>query len=270
MYRYRTIDRLPEEPSAAAIRGSLIHRVLDRLFSDEAPRRTLDRAEDLVQHELAALQDSDPVASDVLNEAGVTAPGLQVFIRGYFSLEDPTRVEPQHREVGVAAELVAGFTIQGFIDRVDRSPEGLIRIVDYKTGKAPGAGFEAKAMFQMRFYALAWWRLTGDLPTLLQLMYLGSRDILRYSPTVEDVIATERKILAVRDAIEQAAVAGSFRASPSASCRWCSFQGNCPEFGNEPLDLPDPSTWTSSSLSTDHIATMLAGPSAEFREMPHA
>ena len=59
------------------------------------------------------------------------------------------------------------------------SPAGEIRIVDYKTGRSPGAGFEAKAMFQMRFYALAWWRMTGEVPRRLQLMYLGNGEVLQ-------------------------------------------------------------------------------------------
>ena len=53
--------------------------------------------------------------------------------------------------------------------------------------KDPNA-FEAKAMFQMRFYALTWWRMTGEIPRLLQLMYLGNRETLRYSPDEDDLL----------------------------------------------------------------------------------
>ena len=31
-------------------------------------------------------------------------------------------------------------------------------MVDYKTGRSPGEDFEAKALFQMKFYALVIWR----------------------------------------------------------------------------------------------------------------
>jgi putative RecB family exonuclease len=262
MYRYRTIDTLPEQPSAAAIRGSLIHRVLERLFDATAASRTRDHAGELVREEFTNLGETNAAAAELLDKDGITAATLQEFIGSYFSLEDPSRIEPEHCEVGVAAELADGFTIQGFIDRVDRSTQGLVRIVDYKTGRAPGAGYEAKAMFQMRFYALAWWRLTQEIPTLLQLMYLGSRDILRYEPIETDLVATERKILAIRAAIHTAADIGNFRPSPSSACRWCSFQEHCPEFGNEILPLPDRETWTSTSLTAANIATMLQGPIA--------
>jgi len=33
LYRFRTVDRLPEKPNADAVRGTLIHSVLERLFA---------------------------------------------------------------------------------------------------------------------------------------------------------------------------------------------------------------------------------------------
>ena len=35
----------------------------------------------------------------------------------------------------------------------------------------------------MKFYALVIWRTTGDMPRMLQLLYLKDRNILHYSPT---------------------------------------------------------------------------------------
>jgi putative RecB family exonuclease len=119
--------------------------------------------------------------------------------------------------------------------------------VDYKTGKSPSPAFEAKAMFQMRFYALAWWRLTEEVPTQLQLMYLGNREFVRYAPTTDDLIATERKILAIRDAISRAGDQQDFKATPSRLCSWCDFKQFCPEFGGVVPPLPPKSEWLSGS-----------------------
>ncbi len=115
-----------------------------------------------------------------------------------------------------------------------------MRVVDYKTGRAPREGFEAKAMFQMRFYALVLWRLRGEVPRLLQLLYLGSGEVLRYEPDEADLRATERKVLALWDAIAEPpsrATGGPARAgcatgattrrsarrsaAPRPSCRCC-------------------------------------------------
>ena len=63
-----------------------------------------------------------------------------------------------------------------------------MRVVDYKTGRSPSEYFEAKALFQMRFYALVLWRMRGVVPTMLQLVYLGNGEVLRYSPDEHDLL----------------------------------------------------------------------------------
>ena len=48
LYRFRTIDRLPEEPSPDAVRGTLVHKVLEDLFDLPAAERTPEQARDLL------------------------------------------------------------------------------------------------------------------------------------------------------------------------------------------------------------------------------
>src|SRR5688572_19846862 len=40
LFRFRTIDRLPERPTADQVRGTLVHAVLERLFDLPAAERT--------------------------------------------------------------------------------------------------------------------------------------------------------------------------------------------------------------------------------------
>ena len=159
----------------------------------------------------------------------------------YFTLEDPTRLEPAERELYVETLLESKLLLRGFVDRVDVAPTGEIRVVDYKTGKAPHPAFEAKALFQMKFYALVIWRTRGVVPAMLQLIYLGSGELLRYSPDEADLRATERKVEALWKAISLAQQTGDWRPRRSALCGWCSHQALCPEFGGTPLEVLDPS-----------------------------
>jgi putative RecB family exonuclease len=39
-FRFSAIDRLPEPPSLAATRGTLVHAALERLFTLEPPERS--------------------------------------------------------------------------------------------------------------------------------------------------------------------------------------------------------------------------------------
>src|SRR5437763_173418 len=44
LYRFRVIDRIPERPSQAAVRGTLVHAVLEHLFDLPAAERTVGAA----------------------------------------------------------------------------------------------------------------------------------------------------------------------------------------------------------------------------------
>ena len=241
LYRYRVIDRLPEPPSPAATRGTLVHAVLERLFDRPAAERTPEAARELLrpqwdrllaeEPELAGLFEADDQREVWLEEAAA-------MVDRYFTLEDPRRLEPAHRELHVTTVLASGLSLRGYIDRLDVAPGGEIRIVDYKTGSAPRAEFEARALFQMKFYALVLWRSQGTIPRLLQLIYLGSGEIVRYAPDEADLLATERKVNALWQAIERATRSGDWRERPGRLCNWSAHQAICPAFGGTPPPLP--------------------------------
>ena len=156
----------------------------------------------------------------------------------YFLLEDPQRLEPTEREVHVVSTLDSGLLIHGYIDRLDLAPTGELRIVDYKTGRSPGERFEAKALFQMKFYALVVWRTRGVIPTLLQLIYLGNGEMLRYQPDEADLLATERKVDALWSAIRRADESGEWRPNKTPLCAWCDHRRSVPAWGGTPPPLP--------------------------------
>ena len=62
--------------------------------------------------------------------------------------------------------------LTGRIDRLDVLNDREIRIIDYKTGKSPKPGWEDKALFQLRVYALLYWKEKKIIPKLLQFMTL--------------------------------------------------------------------------------------------------
>ncbi len=241
LYRFRTIDRLPEPPSPAAARGTLVHSVLERLFDVRAPDRTVEHARTLIAPQWAALVADEPELASLV---GAGPDGMRQWIEDasrlvdrWFQLEDPTRLEPAERELYVETEI-DGLTLRGYVDRLDVAPGGELRVVDYKTGRSPSQLFEAKALFQMKFYALVLWRARGVVPRMLQLVYLGNCELVRYEPDESDLLATERKVQALWAAIERAAADGDWRPSPSRLCDWCSFRDICPAHGGTAPPLP--------------------------------
>ena len=242
LYRFRVLDRLPEPPSPAAVRGTLVHAVLEALYDLPAADRTLDRAVELLAPQWSALAEERPEVLTMLEESGDEQAdwlrGAGDLVEAYFGMEDPRLLEPAARELRVVAELPSGLVLRGFVDRLDQAPTGQLRVVDYKTGRPPSVGFEAKAMFQMRFYALALWRMRGEVPSLLQLMYLATGAVLRYEPDEADLLAMERKVNALWQAIQRAVDSGDWRPSRSALCDWCAHQALCPAWGGTPPPLP--------------------------------
>src|SRR5262249_38103339 len=243
LYRFRAIDRLPEAPSAAQLRGSLVHAALEQLYGLPTTQRHPDTARSLVQ----------PARDQLIAEAPELAAGLdpeqraqlmeeaRALLSGYYRLEDPTRFDPQSCEQRVEVELADGTLLRGFIDRIDVAATGELRVVDYKTGKAPPEARELaefKAMFQMKFYAVALLRSRGVLPTRLRLLYLADGEILDYSPGLDELLRFEKTLMAIWRAIQSAGATGDFRPSPSRLCEWCAHQSRCPAFGGTPPPYP--------------------------------
>lgn len=243
-YRFRVIDKLPQEPSPAAVRGTVVHTVLERLFDLPADQRTLDTAlAQVLPHWNSLLAQEPELAVMFEGEDPVELAGwleqCRALVRTYFELEDPRRLEPRERELYVEHVLDSKLLLRGYVDRVDVNAVGAVRVVDYKTGRSPSQLFEATALFQMRFYALVLWRTLGTVPTLLQLIYLGNGEILRYAPDEADLLATQRKVEALWAAIDRATRSGQWLARPSALCAWCDHQALCPEFGGTTPPLPE-------------------------------
>jgi putative RecB family exonuclease len=250
LYRLRVIDRLPQKPSEAATRGTVVHAVLERLFDAPAAERTAARARAMVPGEWERLLATRPELGDLFageggDEVAARLSGwlesAEALVERWFTLEDPTRLEPAERELYVETELESGLTLRGYVDRLDVAPgTGDLRVVDYKTGKAPSTQYADEALFQMKFYALVLWRLRGKVPRRLQLVYLGSGDVLTYDPSEADLLAVRRKLLALWEAIMQATRTGDWRPRPSRLCDWCDHQSLCPAFGGTPPPYPLP------------------------------
>lgn len=242
-YRFRVIDKLAEAPTPAAARGTLVHAVLEQLFDLPAARRVASVAIGLLPAAWDQLQASEPQVAELFAGA---PPGTQQqwlasaaeLLESYFTLEDPRRLSPAGREQYVEHATPDGLLLRGIIDRLDAAPDGALRVVDYKTGKAPGVPFEGKALFQLKFYALILWRSRGVLPAVLQLLYLADRQRLSYTPDEGELVAFERQLQALGRAIATATATGEFAPRVSALCAYCDHQSRCPAFGGTAPPYP--------------------------------
>ncbi len=258
LFRFRTIDRLPQAPSAAATRGTLVHAVLERLFDLPAAERTVEGAAALLRPEWERAgrgrarrrrrcsRTRRPVG------AGWRRPGPCWTATS--RLEDPTRLEPA-RARGARRGGPARRPAAARHRRPGRRAPRAARCGSWTTrpGGRRGEAFEGKALFQMKFYALVLWRTTGrradaaaaDVPRRPRGPALLPR---RGRP------AGHRAQAAGAVGGDRAGDAGAATSgrSPSRLCDWCDHQALCPSFGGTPPPFP----------------AVLPGPDASSRPVP--
>ena len=144
LYRFRTIDRLPEPFSPDAVRGTVVHKVLEDLFDLPAVQRTPERARDMLVPAWDALLEVEPEIAEMFGTEGPAVgdwlASCREVLDRYFTLEDPQRLEPAEREMYVETLTDSKLLLRGFVDRVDIAADGSIRVVDYKAGTALASG----------------------------------------------------------------------------------------------------------------------------------
>jgi putative RecB family exonuclease len=235
-FRFTAIDRLPEPPSVATAKGTLVHIALERLHWAH-PRG--DRSVDAALWELAGaweefLDDAEFSQLDLADgaEAAFKADA-ELLVRRYFELEDPDSIEVVGVELTLEAE-VAGLRLRGIIDRLDVTEDGDLVVVDYKTGRVPGEIQEQSRLAGVQFYALLCEQVLGRRPSRVRLLYLRDPLSIEAVPTEQSLRGLRQRTTAIWSAIEQACRTEDFRPKPSALCSWCSFKTWCPAYGGDP------------------------------------
>jgi putative RecB family exonuclease len=228
LYKYRAVDLLPEPPSIDAERGKLIHAVLEDIFELSATDRTYQSALDLLPKKWAAQIESNPELRLLVLDEKEWFDRAQSLLKNYFDLESPSTFESSYRELHLERDISDEIYLHGYVDRLDIAPTGEVRIVDYKTGKSPKPGWEEKALFQLRVYALLYWKNEGVLPRLLQLIYLGDSRIIKSEPTQGQLLATEKILTNIGNEMLTALETNHFPTKPSRLCDWCFFKSICP------------------------------------------
>jgi ATP-dependent helicase/nuclease subunit B len=151
------LDAVDADPSAAW-RGTAVHRIL-QLWAQEDdcnPDRLAFRAEQLL-----AQAEAHPLMRTLWK------PRLMQAIEWIAERTRADRLENRHialvEKEGRAA--VAGVTLKGTADRIDRLADGSVAIVDYKSGKPPSARM-VKAGFSLQLGLLGMIAERGGFSTL--------------------------------------------------------------------------------------------------------
>lgn len=232
LYKYRSIDRLPQPPSLDAERGTLVHSVLHDLFESLPKDRTPETAISLLPLRWQTQMQAKPELASMVTNEKEWLDRASALLTTYFTLEQPSSFEATNREMHLESDFSKDVYLHGYVDRLDIATTGEVRIVDYKTGKSPKPGWEEKALFQLRVYALLYWKTNGVLPRLLQLIYLGDGKVLKSSPTIEQLNSVEKFLHTCAEDIFSSIDKNYWPTKPSKLCDWCFFKTICPAHNN--------------------------------------
>jgi len=245
-YKFSYLDRLPEPPSPAASKGTLVHRALELMMCRPPTDRTIDAALADLDRARTELAD-DPEFADLElsdEERSLFHADAEGLLRRYFELEDPTTVHPIGLELKLQANL-GKVRIRGIIDRLELDADGEFVVTVYKTGRVPSEFFESKSLGGVHIYALLCEEMLGKRPARVQLLYLSKPEAIIATPTEQSCRGVARKTTALWSAIEGACARDDFRAKPSRLCDFCSFKRYCPQYGGDPeqaVELRGPGT----------------------------
>ena len=259
-YAFRYVERLPGEvrPGQFAF-GSAIHKAFEvfirqriRARAEGAPGSGLDllqRACDEVL-ERAGLEPDElagarvraaPVLARFLEReaSSVSMPvaaelgfGVDVAITAVALAEAPGEAAAEALAEAPAATPTIRFV--GYIDRIDRAPDGSTEVVDYKTGRTRGQ-VDVDADRQLTAYAYACARgalrdpaTDETLPSAsrLSLYFTDSGTEVSTERTLEQLAAFEQDLVSMVDRVRRR----EFDARPDAwRCRWCEYRNLCPD-----------------------------------------
>ena len=242
LYKFKSIDRIPTEPTIYQARGTTVHLALERLFEEPRSQRTPERLYDLFRQAWVELKPKEyPDLFDSVDEERSWGVESLNMLATYFSIEDPTSFDPEALEMDLLVDL-DHMKIRGILDRMEEvteiGPDGAERtslvITDYKTGKAPGERYANKAFFALKIYALLIRATRGVAPNRIRLLYLNGPTEYTMDITDAQLDAMHQQLSALWGAIEKAITTDTWPAKTSALCNWCDFKDTiCPAWEHE-------------------------------------
>jgi putative RecB family exonuclease len=234
-FRFASIERLPEPPSPHAVKGSLVHRVLELLFCRAPADRTLTAALADLERAVAELRaDPEFTLLGLDDEAeGAFLADAERLVRADFTMEDPTSV----RAIGLELRLevpVGGLHLRGIIDRLELDVDGELVVTDYKTGRPPRVEREQPRLGGVHFYAFLCEQVLGRRPARVQLLYLSTGEVIETRPSDQSSRFLPMRTNAVFQAIARACANEDFRPRTGPLCNSCGYKSWCPAYGGDP------------------------------------
>lgn len=230
-----------EPTSPALLVGTIVHGVLEELLALQPGERTQSTAMGLLPARLEREFEEEPTAAAQVDRKAA-AELAAVSLHAYFLVEDPNTVEV----LGLEGEVEATLREVPFYGKIDRlaSYDDVLRITDYKTGKASPAHMWDK--YRQQYLYVAGLRMLGTIVDEIELLFLGGQARSVRRPVYRAAI--DRSLRDFTSAVDGSARdfdRATWSTSPGPLCRFCAFAPACPDKSPR---APRPGTAASSAI----------------------
>lgn len=183
---------------------------------------------------------------DVVGEAYVEANELTEHLWalacGIYDIEDPKAVTQVGSEIKLDGVTVDDVPISGFIDRVDELPDGTVKVIDFKAGKAVkgvAGPFRPDYKYQMQVYALAYTEMTGREVSAASLYFTRVGKEIEIDVSPRALKKVRRELIAAWGMHNNYADSGTFPLKTSPLCGWCPLVEMCPAAAKSGIGLSE-------------------------------
>jgi putative RecB family exonuclease len=239
-YQFRYLDKIKRDTQGIeAFVGNRVHEVLERLYRDlmSARRPSLEELV-VLYHRNWDAEFSDKVkivrterTAESYQETGEDC--IENYYRRHEPFDQATTLGLEER-VTVSMDEANRYRLQGYVDRLARTGEGVYEIHDYKTSASLPSDAHLRSDRQLTIYQMAVQKRYPDAREVRLIWhYLALDRTLTSSRTDEEVAQHRRQTIRLIDAIE---AAKSFPTKVSSLCRWCDYMDICPEFATAEAD----------------------------------
>ncbi|QQG44676.1 MAG: UvrD-helicase domain-containing protein [Candidatus Roizmanbacteria bacterium] len=221
-YKYQYILKIPTLSSSAASFGDTIHKTLQRFYQEYINDKKigLPRLREIYHEQWVPIGYASAEHQEKMKQEG------EKIIDEYFKNYHNPDIEIMALEKLFKIKLVDDIFLTGKIDRVDKTENGGIEIIDYKTGSMPDDKELAKSL-QLSIYALAATDkgLYGKKLEQVGLAFYYLKDMQKklIKRTDEDMSEVKNEIVEIVTKIRS----DDFKPKVSALCSFCSFKMIC-------------------------------------------
>jgi CRISPR/Cas system-associated exonuclease Cas4 (RecB family) len=239
---YEYVKRIKVPEKFALVRGSVVHKVCEKLFEWQPPpgieysqliASIVDRGQDLLDLYWDKYEVTEKFGDRKYDETlGMVEKFLQIHKWKMDPLYDKYRdvgkawnfTKPKRREYVIFDRELG---LKGIIDAVlDMGSEGTI-LVDYKTSRVYRHAVSKEHERQMYIYALLFTRETGQMPDYVSVEYLLTGQIANYPVRQLFLDETEDLVKYVRINTESDSEGDYDTNTEYKFCPWCDFREIC-------------------------------------------